>query len=436
MTAGETLLKITDIPFSYSFLAIIFGVMGVSFVGESIVLLVGAAGALGTFLSVTDPVGRLLQRWLKRGVNEIRKKENTNDIKWEFTIKAIKTRSIGIEIDKLVSMAYLVIVLGVFSTAITNYDSFAFNLQLYDDDQNVICDTFCIQGLGVLSTFMALIFVGLVGKHNWKELKQNVQVAGIHHLGIISEYVTSNTIENMSRAIEQNDWQTASEWAKIVENEIKTEKGKKDFNIEAARQIYRPLSVESMQIQATAQNIFDNNLNVTFPAAESSIVEDTALRLMITDENLINKIRLLYRKIMEYNTIPRTLEDQIKQIIQQEATKFYGMHVENVSYYFDRNGSGSSPSLWDCLRTGEHPTKRHLQPYVSRHIELQISSASSKPLKNQQALADFDKLWEKMLNRVKTETNVTKLKDKAREIQKINDELRPIYEERIRKQWV
>ena len=70
-----------------------------------------------------------------------------------------------------------------------------------------------------------VFFVAVIGVITWRDLKNNGITAGIHHIGISSEYVTSPTIEHMSMAIEQNDWPTANEWAKIIENEIKTEKG-------------------------------------------------------------------------------------------------------------------------------------------------------------------------------------------------------------------
>ena len=212
MTAGETLLKITDIPFAYSLMAIITGVIGVNLDGEKIIILIGAAGALGTFLTVTDPIGRLLKSNLVKGINEIRKKDNNKQSKkWDFAVKAVKTRAIGVEIDKLVSMAYIVIVLGVFSTAISQYESFAESLQLFGDDNQVLCDIFCIQVLGVISSFIGVFFVAVIGVITWRDLKNNVITAGIHHIGISSEYVTSPTIEHMSMAIEQNDWPTANE---------------------------------------------------------------------------------------------------------------------------------------------------------------------------------------------------------------------------------
>ena len=157
MTTGETLLKITDIPFSYSLLAIVMGVMGVRFEGVNLAILIGTAGVLGTFLAVTDPVGRLLQSTLKRGIHQLSEKsELEDDVKWNFATSAIKTRAIGIEIDKFVSMFYLGLILLVFSSSVTYFPDFAENLQLYGDDKKIICDMGCAGILGV-------IFAGIAG---------------------------------------------------------------------------------------------------------------------------------------------------------------------------------------------------------------------------------------------------------------------------------
>ena len=75
---------------------------------------------------------------------------------------------------------------------------------------------------------MAVLVVGLL---NARELRRQIEIAGIHQWGIGSEFVTPTTIDNMSKAIQQNDWKTAEEWSKLIENEIKTEKGKKDIEL-------------------------------------------------------------------------------------------------------------------------------------------------------------------------------------------------------------
>lgn len=431
MASGETLLKITDIPFAYTILTIIFGVMGVSFSGANIAILVGAAGTLGTFLAITDPIGRLLKFWLKRNFKA--KKENEGK---EHSVNAVNTTSIGIEIDKIVSLSYLFIILAIFATVLNEFPAFTENLILTNEQNEIICDESCITGLGVFGAIIGEIFIGIVGIKNWKDLKKYAKTAGIHHIGISSEFVTNVTIENISRAIERNDWATAEEWAKIVEIEIKTEKGMKDFNIEAVNQVYRPLYEESIQNDVAAKNILDNNVNTTFSSKEWDHIQSVTRNVMIKNQNLINKINLLYEKIKNYNRFPPTLENQIQSIIRKEATQFYGIPVDDVQYYFKTKGSGSSPALWDCLRSKKHPLERNTRPYDSRVIELRTSDKSSKELKDPEAIEQFDKLWDILLEKVENEINLSKLDEQVKEIQNLNDELKPIFEEQIKKQWL
>ena len=75
MTAGETLLKVTDFPFSYTVIAITFLVLDINFDDKKILILLATAGALGTLLSVTNPVGRLLKYWLKKNIENGRQKK-------------------------------------------------------------------------------------------------------------------------------------------------------------------------------------------------------------------------------------------------------------------------------------------------------------------------------------------------------------------------
>ena len=49
MVAGETILKVSDFPFSYSILGILLvGLWGMSLQNEGMVILLGTAGALGS----------------------------------------------------------------------------------------------------------------------------------------------------------------------------------------------------------------------------------------------------------------------------------------------------------------------------------------------------------------------------------------------------
>jgi len=309
MASGETLLKITDFPFAYSIIIVIFGIFGINPQNETLFILIGTAGGLGTFLTIVDPVGWGIKERLRKELKKKLKEEKDSDKKLELknSIKAVDTRAIGFEVDKLVSMGYFILLLFSFSTVIANADV-AERLHLKTGDGEIVCGTDCVMGLGFSFSWLAAFTVFLKGRKNWYKLKQYVHTASVHRLGIGSEFVTDHTITNMSRSIEQNDWPTARKWGDSVEYEIKTEKGKKDFNIAAVREVYRPLFEESMQIQATLQADSDKNTFSTLPAKEWPRIRSTTADLMIKDENLRKEIEMLYEKIGKYNKVVSSIE--------------------------------------------------------------------------------------------------------------------------------
>lgn len=437
MAVGETLLKITDYPFAYSLIGILALWSGIDVPDDKFAYLLAVSGSVGTLLVISNPIGRYLVNTLihnfKRRKNPSFQTNKQNNFK--YCIRAIETNSIKTEINKIVSLMYFAIIISFFGFAVGISDTVSEKLVFFQENDLPLCDSECLQLIvpNIALFFLIILIVVLV--KDWPKIIRYAEIAGIYQLSISSEYVTSASRSSMERAVGQNDWSTAEEWAKIIENEIETEKGKRDFNIESVRQVYRPLYEESISINSTAQNIINNNTTATFPSGEWGKITSTTLQLMVKDQSLISKLNHLYDKIQEYNQYPRNLERQIQQIIQEEATKFYGKHVESVTYWFEHNGGGSGDNLIDSLRTGIHPLKRHVKPHTSRYIGLQISNMESEPLRDEKALANFEKLWELMLNRVRKETMSTKLQDLAKEIQKLNDELKPVFEERIRKQW-
>lgn len=436
MSTGETLLKLSDYPFAYSFTALMVGTLGLDIQNTHQIIFLAAAGTLGTFLAVTDPLGRLSKYILKKMIQR-RKTDSQNEIlKNKQSIRAIYSRSIGVEVDKLTSLVYFVVILYLFSSFMNTNPSFAEQFQLVQKDGHVLCATSCIQEVGNVVGFLGALAVIGVGVLNCRELKKQIEIAGTHQLGISSEFVINTTIENMSKAIQENDWKTAEEWGKIVENEIKTEKGRKDFNLEAVKEVYRPLYEESIQNQAAAANILQNNVNTTFSATMWNGISSTTKNLLIKDKALLEKINTLYQKIDEYNKNPPTLENRVKQIIQREATKFYGMSVDDIHYWFKHGNGGSSPGLWDCLRSGQHPTQRFNGFYNYRYIELDLFGGKHQELKEENSLADFDRLWKILLERVNSEIDLTKLREQVLEIQKLNNDLKPAFEEYIKKQWL
>jgi len=438
MTSGETLLKITDIPFSYTLLAIIIGVIGVSLEDEKIIILIGAAGALGTLLTVTDPVGRLLKTWLKKGLKEKQEKEDEKSkYLWDYAISAVRTRAIGIEIDKIVSMSYLVIILGVFSTAITHYPSFAEDLRLFSENDEIICDTFCIQGLGIVSSTLGIIFVALVGVRSWKELKEQAHIAGIHHLGISSEYVTRPTIENMSRAIEQNDWQTAKEWSNTVEKEIRIKKGKKEVIINAVTNVYRPLYIENMQIENISKVIIKTGNYQPLPSAEWDIIKNTPDYLRI-DELTRNKIAKFYKFIKQYNELHVRILPIAQRMVREQAPKVFGRKIRAVRYWVKSSTGEGAPDLAHLLVYGKHPLQQYDPETNPKTMRIELESEDGSriiSLTTEDQFVKFDEWWKRITKEIFEDSTVKNTKEVFQKITTRNEELKRIFLVKIKSQF-
>ncbi|MGY5148631.1 MAG: hypothetical protein ACW9W3_01040 [Candidatus Nitrosopumilus sp. bin_68KS] len=437
MTVGETLLKITDYPFAYSLVGILTLWIGIDVPDDKFTYLLAISGSLGTLLVISNPIGRYLANTLKHnfGRRKIASFQSNQSNDFKYCIRAIETNSIKTEINKIVSLMYFALIIAIFGFAVGLSETLRQSLIFYQDNIP-LCDSNCLMFTipPICTIFLGILLLVLV--KDWPKVIHYAEIAGVYQLSISSEFVTSVSRSNMGKVIEQNDWPTAEEWAKIIETEIKTEKGKKDFNIEAINQIYRPLYEESIQNDVAAKNILENKVNTTFSSKEWDHIQLVTRNLMIKDQNLINKIDLLYAKIKDYNQFPPTLENQIKSIIHREATKFYGMNVDDVHYYFRLKTSGSSPALWDCLRAKQHPLERNTSPYDYRVIELRTSDKSSKELKDPEEVVRFDELWDILLEKVDGEINLSKLEEQVKEIQSLNNELKPVFEEKIKKQWL
>jgi len=438
MAIGETLLKITDYPFAYSLIGILTLWIGIDIPDDKFPYLLAISGSLGTLLVISNPIGRYLANTLKHNFNRrsFASFQSNQDNNFKYCIQAIETNSIKTEINKIVSLMYFALIIALFGFAVGLSDTVSTNLVFYQENNLPLCDSDCIKLTipSVALIFLVILIIVLI--KDWSKVIYYAEIAGIYQLSISSEFVTSVSRSNMERPIQQNDWRTAEEWANIIEHEIKTQKGTKEFTLESVRKIYRPLYEESMQIQTTAENILNNKTNAIFPSEAWNTIDPITQNTMIKDQKLINKIQQLYKEIEDYNKNPPTLENQIKSIIHREATKFYGMNVDDVHYYFKEKTRGYSPALWDCLRTKQHPLERNTQPYDYRSIELKTSDKVSKELKDPEEVAKFDNLWGILLEKTSTELNLSELEDKVRVIQSLNDELKPIFEEQIKKQWL
>ena len=95
MAVGETLLKFTDYPFAYSILGLFSGIIGFS-LSENHLVYLGIAGALGTFLTILDPIGWLIRDGAKSRIKLNQKSYLKPDeiIDVHYKMSAIKSKTI------------------------------------------------------------------------------------------------------------------------------------------------------------------------------------------------------------------------------------------------------------------------------------------------------------------------------------------------------
>ncbi len=435
MSSGETLLKITDFPFSYSSIAIILGIMNINFIPSHIVEFIGVAGAFGTFLSITDPLGRLLKFSMKQDIDKFIKKVRSDSglvITLRSAKEGIETRAIGIEIDKFVSVGYFVIILLMYNTLFVYSATFSENLVLKDKDGKIICDFNCIRTYGNIISFLAIIVVIVIVTINWKKLKKNVITAGIHQIGISSTDVTRSTIENMTRAIEQNDWPTADKWGAVVEKEIETQKGNKDTLLKLADTIYQPLYQELYAMESAVISQHIKNF-IPFPSTSWDQVRQNPLFLTFVDDELRKELGLFYEKILEYNSLDSITRSAAEQIIRHRINDVYESGDMEI-FYFVRTPQGqiSAPALWDCLLSETHPKERLGSPSIPQYIQVQSHSQNTSENRDTQSdFNQFDTLWSIIVRDSNNNKDILRRRNLFNEIIERNPSLKTKIFERI-----
>jgi len=264
-------------------------------------------------------------------------------------------------------------------------------LRFFNENGEIICDTVCIQGLSVLSTFLGGLFVLIVGIRSWKELKDQALIAGIHHLGISSEYVTRPTIENMSRAIEQNDWQTAEEWSKIVENEFSLQKGKKEQLIENLEQIYQPLYMESSHNETAGKEMKRVGEFRYFQRDEWIKISSGIAHLRIEDERLKNDLGSFYAKIEKFNDFPDLVTKVCERITRKRLEENYGENIRNLHYYVKTIKSTGAPNLSRLLPFGRHPLEVYPSQEKPQRAYIDLDNEKTRQYQRLESEKDFEK---------------------------------------------
>lgn len=431
MAAGETLLKITDYPFAYSFVALLSGLAGYSISGNHL-LFFGLAGAFGTLLAFTDPIGLLI-----KGQQKDYFKGKPNQY---HCINALSKRAVGIEVDKIVGIIYFGITAGVFILALIFSSSFVNSLQITEKDKSVICDTFCIKEFGISGAGIALGLSIVFGLLRWvRDLPHKIMIAGTHQLAINNEFPVTNSVENMTNAIEQNDWITASEWGNKILEEIQYKRGKREIILRAGERIYRPLHKE-------AQGIIDNLNSMGIAHNYRGLVETlwTTIKqdaddMIIEDESLKKAIIEFYDDVYKYNTILGTVRKIINNIVLKRASEVYKRNITRIECQVSTaRGGDFNPDLVDCATFDLHP-KDYLDNGITKMIDVMYidiyNHQQNEQMINPQNIADFDKVWALVIDDVKKDQNVINFKKLVTDIHGKAPLLVQKYREKIALEW-
>jgi hypothetical protein len=226
-------------------------------------LVFGLAGALGTFLTIIDFPGWIVRRRITRDIKKRSEKNELYDEK-NYAIGAINTRSIGFEIDKLVGLVYFILTATIFLVGVVVSPNLAQSLVIYDIMKRPVVDYLSMQLLIATSSLVLFGILTVIANKRWREMSDKLLTAGFHKFVINNEYALESSIQNMSRAVEQNDWDIAKEWQEKIKIEIKHKKNKRDLIIKSVETIYRPLYEESSKIADSIKQTESGNIIKVF----------------------------------------------------------------------------------------------------------------------------------------------------------------------------
>ncbi|MGI0102700.1 MAG: hypothetical protein ACREA7_08920 [Nitrosotalea sp.] len=439
MPSGETLLKVTDFPFAYSVISVLFVAIGMNIHDMKFLTELGIAGALGTFLTITDPVGRLLKSILRHNLQKLKDCTNENTTEYtnlDYSIRAIGTRSIGIEIDKIVSLLYFAFLLSFISLCVTFSPYFDTILDVKNHDGAILFNSVQSKSIIVIISSIVILILAIVLVRNRDDLRRHVHTAGVYQRGISSEFAMPDTVDSISKAVDQNDWQTAEEWQNVLLKEIRTEKGKKDLLLQSVQNVYRPLYVEMMNIESTYNLVNSDGNFRQFQNAEWMKIKSSPEFLMI-DKQIRDQIELFYDVIGKYNKIVEVSNNIASKILRQRVAMDYGDKYAGINYWIESTSGVQAPSLQALMLTGMHPMaqfQNETHPNMLR-IELVTAGGTGENYQGEDVIVKFNTFWDNLVKDADNNLEIKRMKGYFRDISDKSKKLKTLYFEKIGKQW-
>lgn len=209
MSSGQTALSISDIPFMYSFVNLIFiwqtGITGF----ESLPIIGLIAGVIGTFLVFWHPIQWVIDELMMRNMGNysVYTIENHGHVPSKYDLQlegwfslSLKTSAIKYLKDKISSQVYFIVILTTFVLLLID-PNFQKTLKLENTVYPILIQ------IGLIIMLIALVYLY---KKNSNQFIQNVKITSLYFL--ISNDVIGYRDQSLviKEAIDLNDWDTAN----------------------------------------------------------------------------------------------------------------------------------------------------------------------------------------------------------------------------------
>lgn len=435
MTSGETILKLTDYPFSYSILGLVSGIIGFS-LSENHLVYLGISGALGTFLTILDPIGWLIRDGAQSRIKLDKKSHLEIDeiIDVQYKMSALKSKSINYEIDKIIGTFYFIILLAFFILAVSAPIPFVERLIIFDSEKIPICSELCFRVIYASLGIIALVTLSIKALQFKKNLDEKIDVAGYHQIAINDDNATQTSVESMTRAIEQNDWEIAKLWKGKIKEEIKYKKGKRELIIKSADTVYSPLHLESSKFKIYLEGIMANRFT-DFKTEQWNKIKQNSLQSIIEDTNFRHRIEEFYKKLDDYNFIVHRIYGELSKIINNNFSNAFNKNVQGVEFHIDTPNSGNTIHLHTYAMAELHPMELQSTSHKFGSFKLKIITGKQSSNLEYTELSLFDDVWKLVIEDVKKNNLLSKIKQYLNDLKIENDKLMKIYSEKIEMQW-
>lgn len=432
MTVGETLLKFTDYPFAYTVSILGAKILGFS-ISQNQFLILGIAGAFGTFLTIIDLPAFIVRRGLLKQLKKNPQTDNSYDEKL-YARGAIKTRAINIEADKIGSLFYFTFGLGLFILAIWISPTFATSLEIKAADGVVIHDYETVRDWSSRIAFAVLGILAYIAIKRWKELDDKLLTAGFYRYAVGNPFATTNSIENMSRFLDENDWDIAKDWKKKIQSEITNKASKREVIIKAADNVFAPLNSESRMIDNQISSFESTRTYSQLPRNEWDKIISNSSNVLILDTDLKQRINQFYGKINDYNYLFPRVVNETTDMINNTLSSIYGRRMQEIFVNVVVDNRVTGLPLVDCALFNKFPTDvihgSRIQQ-ISAQIVEDNGNKHSDGFNDTEHMNKFSEAWGHITSNLVSNKQLSTLKIIIHEIQTENVRLHSKYEEMI-----